>query len=292
MSTLQAILLGLLQGVTEFLPISSTAHLRVVPALVGWNDPGAAFTAVTQLGTLAATLVYFRRDLARLAAGTLAGLKQGRPLQHPEARLGLGIVVGTLPIGVCGLLFRKAISTHLRSLQVIAAALIGLALVLWVAERYAQRTRDLTQVTFGDALLIGCAQALALVPGASRSGTTLTGGLLLGLRRETAARFSFLLSIPAVAAAGLFELRGVVSGGALSGEVLGPTLVATAAAFVSGLAAIGALMKLLTTSSTRLFIGYRIALGIFLLLLVSRGIVPDQPPETLSPPNVPAAHTR
>ncbi len=292
MSYLQAILLGLLQGITEFLPISSTAHLRVVPALAGWSDPGAAFTAVTQLGTLVATLVYFRADLLRLLRGSVEGLRSGRPLAHPDARLALGIGLGTVPIAVCGLLFKRAITTHLRSLHVVAGALIVLALVLYAAERLARHTRDLSQLTFWDALFIGCAQALALVPGASRSGTTLTGGLILGLRRETAARYSFLLSIPAVAAAGLHELKDVAGNGGLSGGLAGPTLVATIVAFVSGLAAIGFLMKMLATSSTRLFIAYRIVLGVFLLVLVSRGVVPDQPPDRSTLSNVPAAQSK
>jgi len=277
MSYLQAIVLGLLQGLTEFLPISSTAHLRVVPALVGWSDPGAAFTAVSQLGTLLATLVYFRADLSRLAAGTIEGLRQGRPLEHPDARLALGIVAGTLPIALCGIVFKSAIKTHLRSLHVVAGALIVLALLLWVAERVASHARGLEQMTFRDAVLVGCAQALALIPGASRSGTTLTGGLLLGLRRETAARFSFLLSIPAVAAAGLFELRDVMKGDGLasgmSGGLLGPTLVATVVAFVSGLAAIALLMRFLQTHSTHVFIGYRLVLGALLLVLLNRGLL-------------------
>jgi len=274
MTYVQALWLGLLQGLTEFLPISSTAHLRVIPALAGWSDPGAAFTAVTQLGTLAATLVYFRADLARLASGTLEGLREGRPLDHPDARLALGILVGTLPIGILGLVFKHAIKTHLRSLHVVAAALIGLALLLYLAEKLASHTRDLSQVTFKDAVLIGCSQAMALVPGASRSGSTLTGGLLLGLKRDTAARFSFLLSIPAVAAAGLFELKDVLKGDGLGGGPLGPTVLATAIAFVAGLAAIAVLMKMLQTQSTGVFIAYRVVLGVLLLVLVARGVVP------------------
>jgi undecaprenyl-diphosphatase len=273
MSYLQAILLGLVQGLTEFLPISSTAHLRVIPALAGWPDPGAAFTAVTQLGTLAATLLYFRADLARLARGTLEGLRERRPLEHPESRLALGIVAGTLPIGLCGIAFKAAIKTHLRSLYVVAGALIVLALLLLVAERVATHRRNLSQMTFRDAVLVGCAQALALVPGASRSGTTLTGGLFLGLERATAARFSFLLSIPAVAAAGLFEMKDLVKDHGLSGEAMGPVLVATVVAFFSGLAAISMLLRFLQTNSTMAFIAYRVVLGLALLGLLSRGLL-------------------
>jgi undecaprenyl-diphosphatase len=287
MSYLQAVLLGVLQGLTEFLPISSTAHLRVVPALAGWSDPGAAFTAVTQLGTLAATLVYFRTDLARLASGTVAGFREGRPFDHPDARLALGIVVGTLPIGLLGLVFKHAIKTHLRSLWVVAAALVGLALLLWAAEKVASHTRDLSQMTFKDAVLVGCAQAMALVPGASRSGSTLTGGLMLGLKRETAARFSFLLSIPAVAAAGLFELKDVLKHDELGGATLGPTVVATLVAFVAGLGAIALLMKMLQTQSAGVFIAYRLVLGAVIVVLLARGVVPPVD----APAQVPAAET-
>jgi undecaprenyl-diphosphatase len=271
MSYLQAVILGLLQGFTEFLPISSTAHLRVVPALAGWPDPGAAFTAVTQLGTLLATLVYFRADLVRLTVGTIEGLREGRPLEHPDARLALGILVGTFPIGILGLLFRHAIKTHLRSLWVVAFALIVLAVVLFVAERTARHVRGLSDMTFRDAVIIGFAQALALIPGASRSGTTLTAGLFLGLQRATAARFSFLLSIPAVAAAGLFELRDVLKDNALTGGILGPTIVATIVAFLAGLAAIALLMKFLQTYSTMSFVAYRLVLGAVLIVLLSKG---------------------
>lgn len=273
MSYLQAIVLGLLQGITEFLPISSTAHLRIVPALAGWEDPGAAFTAVTQLGTLLATLVYFRADLVKLTLGTLEGLRQGHPLEHPEARLALGILAGTLPIGILGLVFKHAIKTHLRSLYVVAAALVLLAVVLFVAEQLAKHTRDMSQLTFKDAVLIGCAQAAALIPGASRSGTTLTGGLLLGLKRDTAARFSFLLSIPAVTAAGLYELRDVLKEHELSGASLGPIAVATVVAFFSGLAAIALLLRFLQTYSTAVFIVYRLILGAIVLVLLARGVV-------------------
>lgn len=189
MSIWQAILLGLIQGLTEFLPISSTAHLRVVPALLGWPDPGAAFTAVTQLGTLLATFVYFWSDIRSLTVGTIEGIRSGDPFENPHSRLALGIVVGTIPIGLLGIMFKKAIERDLRSLQVVAAALILLAILLAVAELIAKHKRGLEEMTFLDAVLIGCGQAAALIPGASRSGSTITAGLFLGLKRETAARF-------------------------------------------------------------------------------------------------------
>lgn len=274
MSYLEAIVLGLLQGLTEFLPISSTAHLRVVPALVGWNDPGAAFTAVTQLGTLLAVLVYFRQDLWNLVTGAIEGIRQGKPMAHPQARLALGILVGTLPIGILGLAFKEAIETELRSLHVVATTLIVLAVILWVAERAARHQRDLSQMTFGDAVLMGMAQSLALIPGVSRSGVTLTAGLLMGLRRDTAARFSFLLSVPAVGAAGLFELKDIVQGDlTLGGGLIAPTVVATLIAFGSGWAAIAFLIAFLQKRSTAIFIVYRIALGLLLLGGLATGML-------------------
>lgn len=273
MSTFEAIILGLIQGITEFLPISSTAHLRVIPALVGWNDPGAAFTAVTQLGTLVATLVYFRADLWRLAKGAWQGVRSGKPLETPESRLAFGIIVGTIPVGVCGLAFKSLIKNELRSLNVVAFSLIALAILLWVAERTAKHRRDIAQMTFKDAVLVGIAQSLALIPGVSRSGITLTAGLFLGLRRESAARFSFLLSVPAIAAAGLYELKDVLKTDAMGGGVLVPTAIATVVAFVSGLAAIAILIAFLQKHSTAVFIVYRIVLGAALFALLFAGVL-------------------
>lgn len=273
MSTFEAIILGLIQGVTEFLPISSTAHLRVIPALIGWDDPGAAFTAVSQLGTLLATFVYFRSDLWRLSKGAWQGIRAGKPLQTPESRLAFGIIVGTIPVGVCGLAFKSLIKNELRSLNVVAFSLIALAILLWVAERTAKHRRDIAQMTFKDAVLVGVAQSLALIPGVSRSGITLTAGLFLGLRRESAARFSFLLSVPAIAAAGLYELKDVLETDAMGGAVLVPTLIATVVAFVSGLAAIAVLIAFLQKHSTAVFIVYRIVLGAALFALLFAGVL-------------------
>lgn len=273
MSTFESIILGLIQGITEFLPISSTAHLRVVPALVGWDDPGAAFTAVSQLGTLLATFVYFRSDLWRLGKGAWEGIRAGKPLETPESRLAFGIIVGTIPVGVCGLAFKSLIKNELRSLHVVAISLIALAILLWVAERTAKHTRDIAQMTFKDAVLVGVAQSLALIPGVSRSGITLTAGLFLGLRRESAARFSFLLSVPAIAAAGLYELKDVLQADAVGGPGVVPTAIATVVAFGSGLAAIAILIAFLQKHSTAVFIGYRIFLGAALLVLLGMGIL-------------------
>jgi undecaprenyl-diphosphatase len=269
---LEAIILGLIQGATEFLPISSTAHLRVVPALLGWKDPGASFTAVSQLGTLAATIVYFWKDILRLAAGAWEGVRQRRPLEHPQSRLAFGIIVGTLPIGICGILFKDQIKTTLRSLDVVALSLIGLAVLLLLSEKLAKHRRDLSEMRFSDAVIVGFAQALALIPGASRSGVTIMAGLFLGLKRDTAARFSFLLSLPAIGAAGLFELKDVVEAGPM-GDLLVPTIIATVVAGVAGYGAIAFLLNYLRTRSTGVFIGYRIALGALLLGLIAFGVL-------------------
>jgi undecaprenyl-diphosphatase len=284
-TTFQAIILGLVQGITEFLPISSTAHLRVVPALLGWDDPGAAFTAVIQLGTLAATIVYFRTDLWNLTVGALKAIGDGKPFETHDSRLAFGIVIGTIPIGVLGLAFKHLIEGELRSLVVVSTALIVLAIVLFIAERTARHARDFSQMTFLDAFLIGCGQTCALIPGCSRSGSTITAALFLGLKRDTAARFSFILGIPAVGAAGLWELKSIVKHHELGSALIGPTVIASVVAFVSGLGAIAFLVRFLQRNSTVSFVVYRIALGTTLLSLIAThhlnpnaGVAPKEPP--------------
>src|ERR1043165_8235516 len=202
MTLIEAIVLGIVQGLTEFLPISSTAHLRIVPALLGWSDPGAAFSAVIQLGTLAAVLVFFRSDLLAMVRGAVAAVGDPARRRDLHTRLALYLVVGTIPVVVAGVLAKDAIRGGLRALTVIAAALIIVALALAVVERFAKHRRTLEQLVLRDAVIIGCAQALALIPGVSRSGITILAALVVGLRRDAAARYSFLLSIPAIAGAG------------------------------------------------------------------------------------------
>jgi len=269
-SALEAIVLGIVQGLTEFLPISSTAHLRIVPAFAGWDDPGAAFTAVVQLGTMAAVLLYFRHDLWRIARASLTALRDPRARRSTDARLGLYIVLGTIPIGVFGLVFKDQIETGARDLTLIGCTLIVLGLLLLAAERMATHRRELEDIRARDGWIIGFAQAAALVPGVSRSGATLTAGLFLGFERTAAARYSFLLSVPAVVLSGLFELRHVgESGGA--GAV--PTVLATLAAFVVGYASIAFLLRYLTSHTTVLFVVYRVALGVLVLSLVAAGLI-------------------
>ena len=272
MTLIEACALGIVQGITEFLPISSTAHLRVVPALLGWEDPGAAFTAVVQLGTLLAVLVYFAGDMRTMARAALAGLMGGKPLASQEARLAWFIIIGTFPIGLCGLAFKKHIEGEWRSLYVISASLILLGIVLWWAERSATFRREVDQIGWLDSQLIGLAQAVALIPGASRSGTTMTAAMLLGLTRESAARFSFLLGIPAIGAAGLFELRELLKHGA-GGAGLPALAAATLTSAVSGYLAIDLLLRYLRRNTTYLFVWYRIGLGLLLLLLLAAGIL-------------------
>lgn len=260
MGLLETFVLGLLQGLTEFLPVSSTAHLRVIPALLGWGDPGAAVSAVIHLGTLAAVVIYFWRQLVGLVGAFFLFLVGKKPYADPEARLAWILIVGTIPVGVFGVIFQNQIETSLRSLWVVTGALVVFALLLAVAELVGRRQKTLDQLGLGGGLFVGVFQALALLPGASRSGVTLSAGLLIGLNRPDAARISFLLSVPAIAASGLFELLGFIKHG-LGGSNIAELFVGTLTATVSGYLAIGFLMRLLQRRSTLAFIAYRILLG-------------------------------
>ena len=270
MDVLQAIVLGIVQGVTEFLPVSSTAHLRIVPAFAGWEDPGAAFTAVTQLGTLAAVLLYFRADLWRIATAWFGSLRDPALRGTLDARLGWYIGLGTVPLAILGFAFRHVIKSGARDLYVIGTALIVLGLVLLAAEKVSTRDRPLETITARDGAIIGLAQACALVPGVSRSGATLSAGLFLGLERAAAARYSFLLSVPAVVLSGLFELKDI---GGEGGAGVFPTAVATLLAFVTGYAAIAFLLRFLTTHTVNAFVTYRVVLGAAVLVLVAAGTI-------------------
>lgn len=270
MSLLQAIVLGIVQGLTEFLPISSTAHLRIVPALAGWKDPGTAFTAVIQLGTMLAIVVYFWRELLHVTVAWFKGLVDKSVRSTLEYKMGWYLILATIPVGVFGLIFSHQIKTGARNLWVIAVTLIALAVVLFAAEKVGRRERQEEELNIKDAVAVGTAQALALVPGASRSGTTITAGLFRGLTREAAARFSFLLSVPAVVLSGAYELKDVGKG---DGPGAGLTGVALVFAFVVGLASIAWLMKWLANHSTFIFIYYRIAMGVLLIVLLSTGVL-------------------
>lgn len=270
MSVLEAIVLGLVQGLTEFLPISSSGHLRIVPAFLGWDDPGAAFTAVIQLGTMAAVLIYFRHDLWRIAVAWARELRMPFRQRSPDANLGWFIVLGTIPIAIFGFVFSDQIESGARDLYLIGSALILFSFVMLAAERYGARERELTQMNGRDGLFIGFAQAIALIPGVSRSGATISAGLFRNFDRTAAARYSFLLSVPAIVLSGLFELRDVGGGAEAS---VGATVIATVAAFVSGYAAIAWLLRYLANHSLAVFVAYRIPLGVLVIALAASGTV-------------------
>ena len=270
MSTLEAAVLGIVQGLTEFLPISSTGHLRIIPAFVGWEDPGAAFTAVTQLGTLAAVLLYFRRDLWVIGRAWVGGLRDPGLRRTKESMMGWYILVGTVPIVVFGVAFGDQIESGARSLVLIGTTLIALGLVLLAAEKVGEQRRDLDSLRWRDGIVIGLAQAAALVPGVSRSGATISAGLFLGLERAAAARYSFLLSVPAVVLSGVYELRQIGDAG---GAGVGPTLLATLLAFVTGYISIAFLLRFLATHTVIVFVVYRVALGALVLILVATNTI-------------------
>lgn len=272
MSWLQAIVLGIVQGLTEFLPISSTGHLRIVPAFLGWEDPGTFFTAVVQLGTMAAVVIYFRDELARIVKVWTLSLWR-KPLRRElDARMGWYIIIATVPISIFGLAFRSQIETGARSLFLIGTMLIVLGVVLWVSEKVGTKTRSVDQVGLKDSIWVGLAQALALIPGVSRSGSTITAGLFLGLQRDAAARFSFLLSVPAVVLSGLFGLTEIFTGE--EREVgIDSIVIATVFAFISGYLAIAFLLRYLVSHSTLIFVIYRIGLGAIVLGLAGAGVI-------------------
>lgn len=270
----EAVILGLIQGLTEFLPISSSAHIRVVSAFAGWPDPGAAFTAVIQLGTEAAVLIYFRRELWEIISTWTRSLFNRDLRDTFPARMGWYIIAGTLPIAVLGLALKDQIEGVFRDLRIVGVTLIVFALILWWADHTARNTLSLqNHLNFRHALGYGFAQSLALIPGVSRSGGTVTAGLLLGYRREDAARYSFLLAIPAVLASGGLELFEIGEGQA---PAWGPTILATVISFFVGYAAVAWFLRYISTHKFTPFVIYRIVLGVFVILSVSMGWIPAQ----------------
>jgi undecaprenyl-diphosphatase len=270
MSALEAIVLGIVQGLTEFLPISSSAHLRIVPALVGWDDPGAGFTAVIQLGTMAAVLLYFREDLWRIGTAWLRELRVPFRRRTHDANLGWYIVLGTIPISILGFVFKDEIESGARDLYLIGSALIAFSFVMLLAERVGSHRRPIAELNARDGLFIGVAQSLALIPGVSRSGATISAGLFRDFDRGAAARYSFLLSVPAVVLSGLFELREI---GNDAGASAAATAIATLAAFVSGYVAIAWLLRYLVAHTLEIFVAYRIPLGVLVLVLAATGAI-------------------
>ncbi|MFJ2832311.1 undecaprenyl-diphosphate phosphatase [Streptomyces sp. NPDC087263] len=280
MSWFESLILGLVQGLTEFLPVSSSAHLRLTAAFAGWEDPGAAFTAITQLGTEAAVLIYFRKDVARIISAWSRSLVNKAMRSDHDAQMGWLVIVGSIPIGVLGVTLKDQIEGPFRDLRITATMLIVMGIVIGIADRLAARDetggkhraakerKTLQDLNTKDGLLYGLCQAMALVPGVSRSGATISGGLFMGYTREAAARYSFLLAMPAVLASGVFELKDASEGGDVS---WGPTIFATVIAFVVGYAVIAWFMKFISHKSFMPFVYYRIALGIVIIALVTTG---------------------
>jgi undecaprenyl-diphosphatase len=285
MDYINAIILGLVQGLTEFLPVSSSAHIRIVGELLGTGaDPGARFTAIIQLGTEAAVLLYFWKDIVRIVSAWFRSLFGRIPRNDPDARMGWLVIIGSIPIVVLGVLFQNAIETTLRSLWIVAATMIIFGILLGVADYVGAKTRRLKDLTWGHGIIFGFAQALALIPGVSRSGGTITAGLFMGYQRKAAARYSFLLALPAVFGSGFFQLyksikepctQALAAANTCTLEVFGPgeTAVATIVAFVVGLLVIVFFMSYISRRSFLPFVIYRLALGVLLIVLLSTGVL-------------------
>jgi len=273
-SWLEAVVLGVVQGLTEFLPVSSSAHQLIFGRLFFGNDGGgAAFTAINQLGTETAVLVYFWKDIVRLVKGGLMALRRRVPWSHPDAHEFLLVIIGTLPIGILGLIFKSQIEGPARNLWITATMLLVFALVIAFADSTAKQTKQVENLTTRDGIFFGLWQALALIPGVSRSGGTLSGGMLMGYTREAAARYSFLLAIPAVLASGFFELAGEITKTDAAREGWGHVAIATVIAFGVGLAVISWLMRYLRENTLRPFVFYRIGLAVVLFVLLSTGML-------------------
>lgn len=276
MTIFEAILLGIVEGITEFLPISSTGHLTIVEKLMGYqiDDPGVtAFTAIIQIGAIAAAILYFRNDIIRVVTAWLKGLSNAESRKDPDYKYGWAIIIGSIPIAVVGLVFQDMIETSLRSLWWVAGALIVWSFVLWYADRAAKQNRTEGEVTWKDTLMIGLVQCLALIPGVSRSGATMSAGLLAGFDRVTVTRLSFFLGIPALTAAGILQAVTKVDDIGISGIGWGPTIVATIVSFIVGYLAIAWLLKFIASNTFMVFIKYRIVLGIVIIGLISANVI-------------------
>ncbi|RYG20434.1 undecaprenyl-diphosphate phosphatase [bacterium] len=272
MGPLEAIVYGIVQGLTEFLPVSSSAHLRLTPVLFGWQDPGAAFTAVIQLGTTLAVLIYFAKDLGRAISAWAKSLAGG-PKDDPDARLGWAVFFGTIPIVVVGFLLRDSIETTFRSLYVVASAMLLMSAVMFVMDRLPEK-RSIETVTVNDGVIVGLWQCLALLPGMSRSGSTISGARALGYDRVAAARFSFLLGVPSITLAGLYE--AVKERKNLDGAMLTPVAIATVVSFIVGYASIYWLMRFVQKRGIAPFVVYRVAIALLLIGLLATGrLSPD-----------------
>lgn len=272
MGIFEAILLGIIQGLTEFLPISSSAHLRITSELLGIGDAGAAFTAITQLGTEAAVVVFFWRDITRIIGRWFRSLTGSVPRKDPDAMMGWWIILGTIPIVVLGLVFQDQIETTLRSLWITAIMLIVFGILLGIADKLGRKEREIKDLTWKRGLGYGLAQSLALIPGVSRSGGTITAGLMMGYTREAAARYSFLLAIPAVFGSGFFQLFKAIKS-PTDTTPMGLTLLATVVAFVIALVVIGWFLKYISKRSFMPFVIYRVLLGVVIMVLLATGVL-------------------
>jgi undecaprenyl-diphosphatase len=272
LSWMQMAVLGVIQGITELLPISSTAHLRVIPGILGWRDPGSAFSAAMQLASFAAVIVYFRKDIGSLGSATIRAVSSRNFGSH-DFRVVLGILLGTIPLLIAGALLRPMLNgchSPMRGLLVVGSASIAMSVLLGIAEKFARHSRPFAQITLRDGIVVGLAQAFALIPGVSRSGATLTAGLFCGMERETAARFSFLLGLPAVTLAGLYELRVLFKAG-LSSDGWITLLIGLSFASVTAFIAIYALLRYLERRSTWIFVWYRLMFGVAIVAAVAAG---------------------
>lgn len=267
MDMFQAIVLGIIQGLTEFIPVSSTAHLIFLPKFFGWIDPGLSFDVILHLGTLTGVVFFFWKDFIHIFRGMFMVRRNALDiLNNPEGMIGWYLIIGTIPAGIAGLIFKEKVETTLRTPAIIAVSLIFFGLVLWWADKRGRKIRRLYHMNIGDALFIGCAQAIALIPGVSRSGITISAGLFRGLERETAARFTFLLSTPIILAGGILSGQDLYMSGPPDGMV-SPFIVGFLASAISGFMAIKYLLKYLSRRNVNLFVYYRIIVGILILLI-------------------------
>lgn len=269
---LKAVLLGIVQGLTEFLPVSSTAHLRIIPSFFGWGDIGASYTAVMQVGTMIAIIIYFWKDMVNMARSFLASLKS-KDYKSKDTRLFLMIVFGTVPIVICGFLFKDFIRHEFRNMYIVASSLIFFSIVLYIADRYTKKVVTIEKLSYKDSLIIGFFQALALIPGASRSGSTISGSFFRNMTREDAARFSFLLSIPAVLLSGTFELFSQRKELLSSEGAILSLIIATIVSGAVGYWSIWFLLSYIKKHSMNLFVYYRIFFGVLIIILLSTGII-------------------
>jgi undecaprenyl-diphosphatase len=276
MGWLEALVLGIVQGLTEFLPISSSAHQAIVGQFFGGEDPGSAFIAITQLGTETAVIIYFRKDIWLIIKSWALSLTGKIPRNDAEARLGWLVIIGSIPIVVLGLIFQDAIDHGLRNLWTTAAMLAGFGIIIGVIDQVAANARPMESMTWRHGLFLGLVQSLALIPGVSRSGATIAGGLALGYQRVAAAKFSFLLAIPAVLGSGLFKLADISADPVR--PAWGPIALATVISFVIGYAVIAWLLRYVSTHTFLPFVIYRIALAVLLALLLVTGVLTPLPP--------------